>query len=109
MLKIFISYDQIQNGGSVSNCGLGPYMLVVRVSKKPAARFRPGPARWAKARPKPTGPEPVSGRAGLPRRPAPLKKTTKRKSMKKNIHFKILFIECIITFENVGKVYITTK
>ena len=47
---------------------------------------------------------------GQARRPARLKKKTKKiKSIKKNIHFKILFIECIITFKNVGKFYITTK
>ena len=46
---------------------------------------------------------------GPPLGPPLKKKTTKIKSIKKNIHFKILFIECIITFKNVGKVYITTK
>ena len=34
------------------------YWIISRVSKKPAANFRPGPARRAKARP-----EPVYGRA----------------------------------------------
>ena len=61
-------------------------VMEVRVSKKPVARFRPGPAR----------PEPVYGRAGPracpARRPAPLKKTTKIKSIKKNILYFYIYI-----------------
>ena len=61
----------------------------IRVSKKPAARFRPG---LAQARS-----EPVYGRAspfmgGPARRPAPLKKTTKIKSIKKNILYFYIYI-----------------
>ena len=85
--------------------------MLSKVSKKPAARFRPGPARRARAHfwaARAAGL--ILGPTRRPAlRPAPLKKTTKIKSIKKNIHFKILFIECIITFKNVGKVYITTK
>ena len=62
-------------------------------------KFRPGGPTW------PT----VGPSLGSLLGPPLLKKTTKIKSIKKNIHFKILFIECIITFENMGKVYITTK